>query len=250
VTLRLGESSRAFLRDIPDKVWKTLCLVLLRMAPDGSCRVTDADLAEDLRSTRTQAAKRLKELAEWRLDGRPLIVPEEGSDGTYVLCGSCGPTPSVLVQSGPEKPCVSSDDDEPPTTQDLIRELARKYHKVPGVQVLRGNYSLIGRALATYGYEAVSAAIDDLMYEADLRGELGQPAPSGSEWSRLLMQRAAWNKKAGEGRAGGQKQDFWDLYAWNEGRDRLVPVAPDVPFEAKVVGNRIVLSRKEAGTSQ
>jgi hypothetical protein len=52
--------------------------------------------------------------------------------------------------------------------------------------------------LNTYGYEAVSEAIDDLFYQFDLREELGQPVPANAEIAKVLMQRAAWNKKAGE----------------------------------------------------
>jgi hypothetical protein len=42
----------AFLREIPDKTWRTLCFVMLRMESDGRRVVTEEELARDRRSLR------------------------------------------------------------------------------------------------------------------------------------------------------------------------------------------------------
>ena len=48
LALRLTFESRVFLREVPDKLWRTLCLVMLRMQPDGRCVISEDQLAEDM----------------------------------------------------------------------------------------------------------------------------------------------------------------------------------------------------------
>ncbi len=243
--MEAGDESRALLREAPDKIWRTLSFVALRMEPTGRCYVTDVQIAQDMGITRAQAAKRLKELSEWEYQGRKIL----SADGEgYYLSPDSG-NPSFLFQVVPCQEESSLDQakaDELPTTQDLIRELTRKLHKVPGVQVQKGNYSLIGRALNSYGYEAVSEAIDDISFEFDLRDQLGQAPPTNREFGQLLMQRSAWNAKSLDSQTKGSraKEDLWTYYGWNEAGNQLVPSRPDPPFAATVIGGKIVITKK------
>jgi biotin operon repressor len=249
LAVEVSDDARAFLRDASDRVWRTLCFVALRMDPGGKCFVTEDDLARDMGITRAQASKRLKELCEWEHRGSKVLVPDgEG----YTLTAFIGNPPLLDGASYATKhetkheqnETTQSKLEEMPSTQDLIRELTRKLHKIPGVQIQKGNYSLIGRALNTYGYEAVSEAIDDLHYEFDLRDQLGQPMPTNGELGKLLMQRAAWNRKSFETETRGAKENLWDYYGWNEAGDQLVPIKPDPPFTARVIGGKIVIGAR------
>lgn len=248
ITLEAGEAARVLLRQISDRAWRTLCFVALRIEPTGRCFVTADDLARDMGITRAQAAKRLEELAQLDWGGNKVL----SCDGEgYTLTTLSGNPPlldaRLLATVETESNNVSKAEDIP-STQDLIRELTRKLHKIPGVQPQKGNYSLVGRALNTYGYEAVSAAIEDLYYEFDLREQLGKPVPTNGELAKLLMQRSDWNKKSIESEAkGGNKESIWDYYGWNERGDQLVPIVPDPPFTAKVIGGKIVIGTKTEG---
>ncbi len=249
-TLKLDASdeARASLREIPEKAWKTFCFVALRMDSQGTCRVTADVLARDMGIGKAQATKRLLELAETDIEGKKLLSVEGEVFSLTPLSGN----PTLLGMIGADEPAAETPKpeeavpDEPPTTQDLIRELTRKMHKIPGVQVLRGNYSLIARALNGYGYEAVSEALEDLAYEYDMRDQLGHPMPTNGEIGRLLMQRAAWNVKRLESQGRPEtKGNLWDYYAWNEAGDQLVPKVEDPPFIAVAVGGKILINLKQ-----
>lgn len=249
LALEVSEDARSLLREAPDKVWRTLCFVVLRMEPTGRCFVTEDDLARDMGITRAQAAKRLQELAEWEYRGNKILLPD-GAGYTLTTLYENPPLldASVLKPENRQGNVPQAKTDDAPSTQDLIRELTRKLHRIPGVQIQKGNYSLIGRALNTYGYEPVSEAIEDLHNEFDLRDQIGQPLPTNGELGKILMQRAAWNKKSIETEAkGGSKESLWDYYGWNEKGDQLVPIVPDPPFTAKVIGGKIVLGTKAEG---
>lgn len=248
LVVEISDDTKALFREVPDKIWRTLCFAALRMEPTGRCYVTAEELARDMGITRAQAAKRLQELAEWEYQGNKVLVPDGEGYALTMLSGNRPLLDTSVLQAHEsrreDKPRAQPE--ELPTTQDLIRELTRKLHKLPGVQPQKGNYSLIGRALNTYGYEAVSDAIEDLLYEFDLREQLGKPVPTGSELAKLLMQRSAWNKKSLDAGPSDTK-NLWDYYTWNEAGNQLVPTVPDPPFLATVVGGKIVVQPKTEG---
>lgn len=243
LVVEADDETLELLREIPGELWRTLCFVVLRMEPTGRCFVTAEDLARVMGITKAQAAKRLRELADWEYKGSRVL--EADGEG-YTLTTLRGSPPLLDASALPaaarneEKPQAKQED--LPTTQDLIRELARKLHKLPGIQIQKGNYSLIGRALNTYGYEAVSQAIEDLAFELDWREQLGQPIPTSGELARLLMQRSAWNRKSFDSEPG-ETKNLWDYYSLQG--NQLVPIVPDPPFDARIVGGKIVISRKE-----
>jgi biotin operon repressor len=107
VRLISGDGCRAFLREIPDRIWRTICFVTLGMESDGRCVVTEEELAADMQINRTHVGKRLKELAEWQFNGASLL---ESSEAGYSLAASPGtlqnsPLPRCgtcsLVRRGP-----------------------------------------------------------------------------------------------------------------------------------------------------
>ncbi|MBM7600491.1 hypothetical protein JOC34_002882 [Virgibacillus halotolerans] len=58
--------------------WQTLCVIASHMDKDSECFPTHAQIAKGLGVRRETATRRVKKLADYRWNGRPLIVSEKG----------------------------------------------------------------------------------------------------------------------------------------------------------------------------
>lgn len=83
----------------------------------------------------------------------------------------------------------------PPTNRDLIAELVKKFHQVPGVTPEKGHYPMVGKAYNEFGYDVVLAAIDDLYFESKWYMDKGLPVKTGRELWRHFMAKCKWNYK-------------------------------------------------------
>lgn len=84
---------------------------------------------------------------------------------------------------------------DPPTNRDLIAELVRKFHEIPGVTPEKGHYPMVGKAYNEFGYDVVQAAIDDLYFEFKWYVDKGMPIKTGRELWRHFMAKCKWNYK-------------------------------------------------------
>lgn len=62
------------LADIGDRRWRTLCALVTYMDERGMCYPSQARIATDLGTTRETVNKRVRELLEYRFQGRPIIT--------------------------------------------------------------------------------------------------------------------------------------------------------------------------------
>lgn len=92
---------------------------------------------------------------------------------------------------------ATAEEDAAPKNRDLIAELTRKLHSIPGVEKLRGHYPLIGKACRQYGYQAVAEAIEDLELEIVGMHDLGmfEGTVPEKELTRMFFARCKWNYK-------------------------------------------------------
>lgn len=72
-------------RSLGDRLWATLCVLAFHMDEDGKCYPTQQQIADALGISRTRANIRVKELLEFRFNGKPLVevVPDERRNNTY-----------------------------------------------------------------------------------------------------------------------------------------------------------------------
>lgn len=83
----------------------------------------------------------------------------------------------------------------PPTNQQLIAELVKKFWQIPGVKPERGHYPMVGKAYIQYGYDAVQAGIHDLTVEFTWRQARGMPIPEGKDLWAYFIKKCQWNYK-------------------------------------------------------
>jgi len=82
--------SSGLLAAISDRDWKTLCTLATYMNADGYCFPSQAELARALGCSRQMANARIKSLAEFRFQGKPvMLVEREGrsEQGTWARNG-------------------------------------------------------------------------------------------------------------------------------------------------------------------
>ncbi len=58
---------------IPDKLWKMLCVLATYIDENGNCYPSQSRIAKDLGVHRQRVNERIKELLDFRFDGRPVI---------------------------------------------------------------------------------------------------------------------------------------------------------------------------------
>lgn len=83
----------------------------------------------------------------------------------------------------------------PPTNQQLIAELVKKFWQIPGIKPERGHYPMVGKAYIQYGYDAVQAGIQDLTVEFTWRQARGMPIPEGKDLWAYFIKKCQWNYK-------------------------------------------------------
>lgn len=83
----------------------------------------------------------------------------------------------------------------PPTNKDLIAELTEMFHRIPGIEPLKGHYQLVGRAYNEFGYETVLDAIEQMGIDCTARKLSGKPPWGEKElWSKFFWY-CRWVKK-------------------------------------------------------
>ncbi|MCR9095660.1 MAG: helix-turn-helix domain-containing protein [bacterium] len=77
VKMYFAARDSGLLADIGDIRWRTLCCLATYMDADGQCRPSQARVARDLGIGRQQANKRIRSLAAYRFEGRPVLRVEK-----------------------------------------------------------------------------------------------------------------------------------------------------------------------------
>jgi len=77
VKLYVAARTSGLLAQISDRDWKTLCTLATFMDQDGRCYPSQAKLARSLGISRASANVRVKSLADFRFDGKPVLVVEK-----------------------------------------------------------------------------------------------------------------------------------------------------------------------------
>lgn len=137
----------------------------------------------------------------------------------------------------------------PPTNQQLIAELVRKFRELPGVKPERGHYPMVGKCYNKFGYEAVQGAIEDLMYEFMWRQDQGMPVLEGKQLWAYFVKKCQWNYKPPltEEEREARKKPLYDPTMYEkmpDGSLRPRTLAEILPPGAWVEGNTIHIPKK------
>jgi hypothetical protein len=74
VKLYVAARTSGLLAAISDRDWKTLCVLATFMDEDGRCFPSQAEIARSLKINRTTANERIRSLAEFRFEGKPVLL--------------------------------------------------------------------------------------------------------------------------------------------------------------------------------
>jgi len=74
VKLYVAARTSGLLAVISDRDWKTLCTLATFMDEDGRCFPSQAEIARALQINRTTANERIRSLADFRFDGKPVLL--------------------------------------------------------------------------------------------------------------------------------------------------------------------------------
>jgi len=85
VKMYVGAVRSGLLADMGAENWQTLCVIASFMDEQGECYPTQAQIAKGLGIKRESATRRVKKLADYRWEGRPIItrVKERSENGTF-----------------------------------------------------------------------------------------------------------------------------------------------------------------------
>ncbi len=82
VKLYMAARTSGLLATIPDRDWKTLCVLATYMNRDGYCYPSQDELAKALGCTRQTANERIQSLAQFRFQGKPvMLMPDQERAG-------------------------------------------------------------------------------------------------------------------------------------------------------------------------
>lgn len=76
VKLYVAARTSGLLAAISDRDWKTLCTLATFMDKDGKCYPSQSQLALALRVNRSTANRRIRSLARFRFQGKPVLLIE------------------------------------------------------------------------------------------------------------------------------------------------------------------------------
>ena len=76
VKLYVAARTSGLLAVVSDRDWKTLCTLATFMDKDGKCYPSQDELARALRINRTTANERIRSLARFRFEGKPVLLVE------------------------------------------------------------------------------------------------------------------------------------------------------------------------------
>jgi hypothetical protein len=76
VKLYVAARTSGLLAAISDRDWKTLCVLATFMDKDGRCYPSQAELARALKINRATANERIQSLAQFRFEGKPVLLVE------------------------------------------------------------------------------------------------------------------------------------------------------------------------------
>jgi hypothetical protein len=76
VKLYVAARTSGLLAAISDRDWKTLCTLATFMDKDGKCYPSQAQLARALKCSRGTANERVRSLAKFRFQGKPVLLVE------------------------------------------------------------------------------------------------------------------------------------------------------------------------------
>jgi hypothetical protein len=74
VKLYVAARTSGLLAAVSDRDWKTLCTLATFMNKDGRCFPSQAEIARALKINRTTANERIRSLAEFRFEGKPVLL--------------------------------------------------------------------------------------------------------------------------------------------------------------------------------
>jgi hypothetical protein len=74
VKLYVAARTSGLLAEISDRDWKTLCTLATFMDQDGRCFPSQAEIARALKINRTTANERIRSLAEFRFEDKPVLL--------------------------------------------------------------------------------------------------------------------------------------------------------------------------------
>lgn len=78
VKMYVDARKAGLIADMGDRNWTTLCIIASFMDERGECYPTQAQIASALNVSRQSANSRVKKLAEYRWQGRPVIEVTKG----------------------------------------------------------------------------------------------------------------------------------------------------------------------------
>jgi len=85
VKMYVGAVRSGLLADMGAENWQTLCVIASFMDEQGECYPTQSQIAKGLGIKRESATRRVKKLADYRWEGRPVItrIKERSPTGTF-----------------------------------------------------------------------------------------------------------------------------------------------------------------------